>query len=138
MNVNQAAFVGAFFAAFVVIGVGFVLQRRDTQRKKKPKRKSRGDWLTTHQLVVLRSIADEGKAGVSIWRTDISGATIKSLWKRGYLDTRKGGRVIATGAGVVRLSQPWPAEQPTGDQKDRGDVVASGGAEIDPAASDAL
>jgi hypothetical protein len=135
MNVIQAAFIGAFFAAFVIIGVGFLLRRIDAERKKKPKRKSRGDWLTIHQLRILSSIAEQGRKGIALWQTDVNISTIRSLAKRGYVDTRKHGRIIATGPGLVRLSQPWPADQPTGDQKDRGDVVASGGGEIAPTAS---
>lgn len=135
MNVIQAAFVGAFFAAFVIIGLGFLLRYRDAARKKKPKRKSRGDWLTRHQLEILSSIAKQGRSGIALWGKDTNLATVRSLTKRGYVDTRKGGKIIATGAGVVRLSQPWPGDQPTGDQKDRADVVASGSAEVAPTGS---
>lgn len=102
-------------------------------RKKKAERKDRADWLTRHQLEILKSINEHGRGGVPLWHTDISLSTIRSLAKRGYVDTRSRSRVVATSHGRRRLTQPWPQEQPTGDQKDRGDVVASGAAEIAPA-----
>jgi len=135
MTVIHAAFIGAFLAAFVIIGLAFLLKRIEANKRKKPKRKSRGDWLTRHQLEVLWGIAERGRSGIQLWQTDINISTIRSLAKRGYLDTRSHGRIIATGPGLVRLSQPWPSDQPTSDQKDRGNVVASGAAEVAPAAS---
>lgn len=92
------------------------------------RRKRTSPWLTRHQLEVLDSIAQHGWRGVPLWYTGISLSTIRSLAKRGYVDTRARGRIIATRAGKRRLKQPWPIEQPTGDQKDR----AGSGAAVVP------
>lgn len=92
------------------------------------RRKRKSPWLTRHQLEILQSIAQHGWRGVPLWHTDINLSTIRSLAKRGYVDTRARGRIIATRAGKRRLNQPWPSEQPTGDLKDH----AGSGASVSP------
>ncbi|MEE8428551.1 MAG: hypothetical protein V3S33_03505 [Gammaproteobacteria bacterium] len=86
--------------------------------------------MTRHQLEVLEKISLAGRAGIRLWHTDINLATIRSLAKRGFVDTRVGGRVVVMRAGRRRLKQPWPALQPTGDQKDRQGSDGEGAAEI--------
>lgn len=130
-------FFGIVFAG-VMIGSGAMLFALRDRIRAKPKRKpakDRGAWLTRHQLVILESIARSGSAGVSLWKTDISGATIRSLAKRGFLDTRSGGRIVVTHLGRKRLRQPWPAEQSAGDQKDRVSADGSGVSSVAPVAS---
>lgn len=102
----------------------------------KRKRKRKTTWLTWHQCSVLDSIAQHGGRGVLLWYTDISLATIRSLAKRGFVDTRSGNRVIATRAGKRRLLEPWPTQLGADAPKVRPDPHASGGAEIAPAASE--
>jgi len=94
--------------------------------------KTKAAWMTRRQLEVLETIRKHGRRGVLLWYTDINLSSIRSLAKRGMVDTRSRGRIVCTRLGKRRLSQPWPTLQPTGDQKDRGDVVASGAAEIAP------
>lgn len=106
------------------------------KRKRKVARKARSDWLTRRQLEVLYAIRQHGRGGVLLWYTSISLSTIRSLAKRDMVDTRSRGRIVCTRLGRRRLSQPWPTVQPTGDQKDRGDVVASGAGEVAPVASE--
>ena len=121
--------------AFGFVGALFIVrQRRKPARKSKPA-KDRGAWLTFHQLKVLQKIAQRGRDGMQLWQAEISLATIRSLWKRGFVDTRSGGRVVATYLGRKRLRQPWPAQQPIGDQKDRALADGSGGSSISPVAS---
>ena len=97
--------------------------------------KTHAAWMTRHQLEVLDSIAKHGRSGVPLWHTDINLSSIRSLAKRGYVDTRSRGRIVATRAGKKRLSQPWPASQPAGDQKQRPVVSGSGVTQIAPVAS---
>ncbi len=98
--------------------------------------KTKAAWMTRHQLEVLRSIRQHGRRGVLLWYTDINLSTLRSLAKRGMIDTRSRGRIVCTRLGRLRLSQPWPAVQPAGDLKDSGDVVASGAAEVAPATAE--
>ena len=98
-------------------------------------KKTKTPWLTRNQLMILSDIRANGRAGIDLWGGDINLSTIRSLSKRGMIDTRSGGRVVVTRAGKRRLRQPWPAQQPVGDQKDRGGVSVSGKAEIAPVAS---
>ncbi len=83
-------------------------------------KKQKTPWMTRHQLEVLDAIRTHGRSGVPLWFTDISLSSIRSLAKRGLVDTASRGRIVITRAGKHRLNQPWPAEQPTGDQKGRG------------------
>jgi len=93
-------------------------------------------WMTRHQLEILESIRKHGRLGLPLWHTDINLSTIRSLAKRGLVDTASRGRIVITRAGKHRLRQPWPAQQPTGDQKDAGDGNGSNVADIrGPAAS---
>ncbi len=125
-----------FILAFVA---GIALTRWSKDAKRKPGRKDRSGWMTRHQLEVLDSIYKHGRRGVPLWFTDLALSTIRSLSKRGFVDTRRRGRVVATRAGKKRLSQPWPAAQPTGDQKDTQSANGSNVSSIAPAASgDAL
>jgi hypothetical protein len=97
--------------------------------------KTHGAWLTRNQLEILDSIKKHGRRGVPLWYTDINLATIRSLAKRGYVDTRSRGRIVATRSGKQRLLQPWPTVQPTGDQKNTIGASGSNVAEIRPTAS---
>ncbi len=123
-----------FILAFVA---GIALTRWSKDAKRKPGRKDRSGWMTRHQLEVLDSIQKHGRRGVPLWFTDLALSTIRSLSKRGFVDTRRRGRVVATRAGKRRLSRPWPGVQPTGDQKDRSDAGGSAQSEIACVASDA-
>ncbi len=105
--------------------------------EKKASRKKRTPWLTANQLGVLESIMLHGRGGLPLWQTDINLATIRSLAKRGFCDTASRGRIVITRAGRKRLLEPWPAEQPTGDQKDRADASGSGAAQNEPTGSQA-
>lgn len=98
--------------------------KRKPARKRKPAKSSA--WLTRHQLGVLDSIAKQGSNGILIWGGGRSLSTLRSLAKRGFVDTRSGGRIVATYRGRKRLRQPWPADQPTGDQKDRSGIAGIG------------
>ncbi len=131
---DKFTFFGIVLAAMMIGsgGMFFALRERiggkgksNPARKRKPA-KDHGAWMTRHQLVVLQSIAGGGRGGVPLWNTDLSGSTIRSLAKRGFVDTRSGGRIVATCLGRKRLRQPWPAQQPAGEQKDRGDEPVSG------------
>jgi hypothetical protein len=99
--------------------------------------KTRVAWMTRKQLEVLDSIRKHGRRGVPLWHTDINLASIRSLAKRGLIDTRRRGRIVITRAGKSRLSQPWPPVQPTGDQKDRQREDRSNVREIAPTGSQA-
>jgi len=94
--------------------------------------KKRSAWLTRHQLEVLDTIRKHGRRGVLIWYTDLNLSTLRSLAKRGFVDTRSRGRIVATRAGKKRLSQPWPAVQPTADQKAAQGISESNVARIAP------
>ena len=122
---------------FIVGAAAYLLSewRMRISQKPKKKKRSHGDWLTRNQLEILEQISRTGRQGILLWHTDINVATIRSLAKRGYVETRKGNRIIATRAGKVRLSQPWPADQPTGDQKDRMGTESSNVREIAPGGS---
>ncbi len=103
-------------------------------------KKQKSPWMTRHQLEVLDGIRTHGRSGVPLWYTDINLSSIRSLAKRGYVDTASRGRIVITRAGKHRLRQPWPPEQPTGDQKDRdaakgSNVVGIGGPEATDEAS---
>lgn len=65
-------------------------------------------WLTHNQLQVLDTIAKHGRQGVYLFYTDLPLATIRSLFKRKLVDTRRKGRVVVTWRGKRRLKQPWP------------------------------
>ena len=93
-------------------------------------KKRKTPWLTRHQLEVLDSIRKHGRGGVPLWHTSISLSSIRSLAKRGLVDTASRGRIVITRAGKHRLHQPWPAESSTGDQKARGGVRAEGVVDI--------
>lgn len=81
-------------------------------------KKAENRWLTYNQLQVLDTIAKHGRQGVYLFYTDLSLATIRSLFKRGLIDTRRKGRIVATRAGKRRLKQPWP--KPVQDRPDTG------------------
>jgi hypothetical protein len=100
--------------------------------------KTKAAWMTRRQLEVLETIRKHGRRGVLLWYTEINLSSIRSLAKRGMVDTRSKGRIICTRLGKRRLSQPWPTLQPTGDQKDRADASGSGVEEIDSAGSEAV
>ena len=91
--------------------------------------KTKAAWMTRRQLEVLETIRKHGRRGVLLWYTDINLSSIRSLAKRGMVDTRSKGRIICTRLGKRRLSQPWPTLQPLGDKKARADAVwvGSGG-----------
>ena len=98
-------------------------------------KKRKTPWMTRHQLEVLDGIRTHGRSGVPLWYTDISLSSIRSLAKRGLVDTASRGRIVITRAGKRRLNQPWPAEQPTGDQKDRNEGEGSTVTDIRPPAT---
>lgn len=98
-------------------------------------KKEKSLWMTLHQLEVLDSIAKHGRSGVPLWFTDISLSTIRALSKRGFVDTRSRGRLIATRAGKRRLKQAWPPASSVGDQKGRQSTIGSNVTEIAPVAS---
>lgn len=81
------------------------------------RKKAKPQWMTRNQLQVLEKIANAGRAGIKIWYTDLNLATIRSLCKRGFADTAKGGRILVTRAGKSRLRQPWPSESAQNDRK---------------------
>lgn len=128
--------IGIIGILLVGVGIGVAGLSYWTGKQRKPKAKKAPKWLTTHQLEVLDKIAATGSAGIKLWHTDINMGTIRSLCKRGFADTASAGRIVATRAGKTRLNQPWPAEQPTGDQNGREGSDDTGEAESDePAAS---
>ena len=117
-------FVAVVFGG-VGLGVGglYLWVRPRKAKARKPKRAT--PWLTRNQLEVLDAIRMVD--GVSLWYTDLSVSTIRSLAKRGLVDTASGGRIVVTKAGRKRLKQPWPERSSTGDQNGRnaGDDVGS-------------
>ena len=132
MEIIVAMAIGVVFGALVVQAVRVVFGK---ERAKKPKRKSHSAWMTWQQLLVLKVIANTGRAGIRLWFTDINLSTIRSLAKRGFVDTRSGGKIVATRSGKKRLTQPWPSAPSTGDQKETVEGVGSNVREIVPGAS---
>lgn len=133
----------AIFATVFGVAVGIIyadeLGAWLRKRKKvvnKRRRKQKAAWLTWKQCSVLDSIAKHGSRGVLLWYTDISLSTIRSLAKRGFVDTRSGNRVIATRAGKRRLLEPWPAELVGDAPKVAPHPSASGHIQAAPAASE--
>ncbi len=114
MEVIIAMAIGILFGALVVSAVRVVWLR---ERGQTPKRKSHTAWMTRQQLLVLESVAKTGRAGIRLWFTDINLSTLRSLSKRGLVDTRSGGRIVATRSGKKRLDQAWPDRPSTSDQK---------------------
>jgi len=89
-------------------------------------------WMSRAQLRVLKRVRD---TKVRLWHTDISLSTIRSLSKRGLVDTRRGGRVVVTILGRLRLRGPWPAKSAQADRATRDGRVMSDGAGVASAAS---
>ncbi len=85
-------------------------------------------WMTHSQLVALEDVAGAGRAGVLIFGTEINLATIRSLLKRDCIDTRRGGRVVATRLGRWRLRQPWPEAR---SRRDHAPAVTSEHSNVD-------
>lgn len=133
-----ATFIGILLMG-IALGVGGLYLISRPKKKSKPAKKKASAWITRHQLEVLEAISLPGRAGIRLWRTNLSLATIRSLAKRGFVDTAKNGRVVITNAGKRRLNEPWPAQQPTGDQSDanRSDDVGETES-IDSGASEGL
>ena len=96
--------------------------------------KAQDRHLTYNQMTVLDTIAKAKRAGIKLWYTDLSLATIRSLCKRGFIDTRRGGRVVATWRGKRRLKMPWPKKpvenlpqaEPEGEQIGNGYGINAG------------
>jgi len=114
------------FIVILVVGVlaGGAGQFWLMRRKKKTTRKKDAPWLTVNQLETLNTIYESKVSyrfrtvrGIRLWYTAISLSTIRSLAKRGYVDTASKGRIVATSRGIHRLRQPWPASQSAVDQK---------------------
>ena len=135
----------AIIVAACVVGVGIGMVGADRliawvrkQRKavNKRRRKQKAAWLTWKQCSVLDSIAKHGSRGVLLWYTDISLSTIRSLAKRGFVDTRSGNRIVATRAGKRRVLEPWPARLAADAPKVVPHPSASGQAQVAPAASE--
>lgn len=101
-------------------------------RKKKP---AEDRWLTRNQLEVLQTIAAHGRRGVYLFYTDLSLATIRSLFKRGLVDTRRRGRIVATWRGKRRLKGPWPTTNAAVGSAVSPGMSASGGSRVDSGAS---
>lgn len=126
-----------FFIAGVVATVLILANKRKKWLQKPFGGEAKAPWMTRQQLLVLESIAKTGRAGIRLWFTDISRSTIRSLAKRGFVDTRSGGRIVATRSGKKRLNQPWPSGPSTGDQKETGSTSGSNVSAIAPEASGA-
>ena len=128
-------FVAILFGG-IALGVGglYVVTRQRKPKARKAKRAT--PWLTRNQLEVLDAIRMVD--GIRLWYTDLSVSTIRSLSKRGLLDTAPGGRIVVTRAGRKRLKQPWPDPQSTGDQNGRNAADDVGSADnVDSGASQA-
>lgn len=136
INVKTEIIIYLFVMIFAFSG-GIVAMYFAMRKGQKPAKKLRTPWLTAHQLTILDVIGQHGRGGLPLWETNINLATIRSLAKRGFCDTASRGRIVITRAGRKRLLEPWPAEQPTGDQKDRADASGSGAAQNAPTGSQA-
>jgi len=140
---QTSLFVFIFIFAFIggVVGMYFAMRR---EPKKKPSRKKQTPWLTVHQLETLATIHESkiekwplAVRGILLWYTDINLSTLRSLAKRGYVDTASGGRIVATFRGRRRLMEPWPTGQVLDNLKDDGGVSGATEGKAAPAASDA-
>ncbi len=129
--------VGLGFACGIAATLLIVGGKQKNWLKKSFGGETKTAWMTRQQLLVLEGIAKAGKAGIRLWFTNINLSTIRSLAKRGFVDTRSGGRIVATRSGKKRLSQPWPDRPSTSDHKETGESGGSNVQAIAPEASGA-
>ena len=116
----ETIYLFIIFACTLAAGIFIGGMLEVSRRNRTAQASKRTPWMTRNQMEVLDAIRKEGSTGVDLWGTDMKLSTIRSLEKRGLVDTRSGGRVVATKAGKKRLNEPWPDQQPVGDQNDSG------------------